>query len=143
MQDQSGHLHETLSEKIADPRRSAITIIRIGVVLLRRLDSRALGAEGPRAIVATWRHRLSSSASIPQINQAESIIAADDGLPVHSRTWGGLADEREQRMGNWSTDRVTSGASLAGRKSKGWNAIWSPGGKMDDFNKDARLGLRS
>jgi hypothetical protein len=29
---------------------------------------------------------LSSSASIPQINQAESIIAADDGLPVHSRT---------------------------------------------------------
>jgi hypothetical protein len=44
-------LHETLSEKIADLQRSAITNIRIGVVLLRRLDSRALGAEGPRAIV--------------------------------------------------------------------------------------------
>jgi len=42
---------------------------------------------------------LSSSASIPQINQAESIIADDDGLPVHSRTWGGLADESEQRLG--------------------------------------------
>ena len=54
MQDQSGHLHETLSEKIADPRRSAITIIRIGVVLLRHLDSRALGAEGPRAIVPSF-----------------------------------------------------------------------------------------
>ena len=38
MQDQSGHLHETLSEKIADPRRSAITIIRIGVVRWRACD---------------------------------------------------------------------------------------------------------
>ena len=42
----------TASVKLG-PKAMSAPIIRTGVVLLRRLDSRALGAEGPRAIVAT------------------------------------------------------------------------------------------